>query len=57
VPTLTLAATVVNRTGRTGKISRNVLGVFKRGENLPQNGILHFVFNLYSQSSKIVLQS
>jgi len=41
---------------RTGKINKNGPRVFKRGENLLQNGILHFVFKL-SQSSEIVLQS
>jgi len=40
---------------RSGKIIKNGLRVFERGENLLQNGILHFVFNL-SQSSEIVLQ-
>jgi len=40
---------------RTGKIIKNGR-VFERGENLPQNGMLHFVFNL-SQSLEIVLQS
>jgi len=41
---------------RTGKIIKNGLRVFERGENLLLNGILHFAFKL-SQSSKIVLQS
>jgi len=41
---------------RTGKIIKNDLGVFERGENVLQNGILHFVFTL-SQTSEIVLQS
>jgi len=36
-----LAATV---TPRTEKIIKNGLRVFERGENLLQNGILHFVF-------------
>jgi len=34
---------------RAGKIIKNGLGVFERGENLLQNGILHFVFR-FSQS-------
>jgi len=40
-----------------GKIIKNGLGVFERGENLLQNGTLclHFAFNL-SQSSEIVFQ-
>jgi len=37
---------------RTGKIIKNV---FVRGENLLQNGVLHFVG--YSQSSGIALES
>jgi len=41
---------------RTGKIIKNDLRIFERGEQLLQNGILHVVFNL-SQSSEIVLQS
>jgi len=39
---------------RTGKIIKD--GVFERGENFLQNGILHFVFRS-SQSSEIALQS
>jgi len=35
---------------------KNWPSVFERGENVLQNGILHFVFML-SQSSEIVLQS
>jgi len=38
---------------RTGKIIKNGLRVFEKGENLLHNGILHFAFNL-SQSSEIV---
>jgi len=48
--TVTSLAAVV--TPRTGKIIRNKFGVFERGENLLQNGILPFVYRL-SQSSKI----
>jgi len=40
----------------TGKIIENGLDVFERGENLLQNGVLHFVLRL-SQSSEIVLKS
>jgi len=35
---------------RTGKMNKNRLSFFERGENLLQNGILHFAFKL-SQSS------
>jgi len=45
-----LAAVVAHR---TGKIVKNV---FEIPENLLQNGILHFSFNL-SQSTEIVFQS
>jgi len=41
---------------RTGKIIKNRLNVFERGENLPQNGILNVTFRL-SQSSGIALES
>jgi len=42
---------------RAGKIIKNVLSVFERGESLLQNGILlHFVFR-FSQSSEITLKS
>jgi len=37
---------------RTGKIVRNGLSVFERGEKFLQNGILHFVL-----SSEIALES
>jgi len=50
---VSLAAAVAPR---TGEIIKNGLSVFERGENLLQNGILHFAFTL-SQSSEIVLQS
>jgi len=40
----------------TYKIFKNGLCVFERGENLLQNGMLHFALKL-SQSSEIVLQS
>jgi len=40
----------------TGKIIKNCRRVFKRGENLLQNGMLNFAFNL-SQSPEIVFQS
>jgi len=43
-------------TPRTGKIIKNSLGVFERGEHLLQNSILHFTFKL-SQSSGISLES
>jgi len=39
-----------------GKIIKNRLTVFKRGGNLLQNGVLHFVFR-FSQLSEIKLQS
>jgi len=38
-----------------GKIIKNGLNVFERGENLQRNGILHFVFRL-SQSSESALK-
>jgi len=38
-----------------GYIIKNSLRVFVRGENLLQNGMLHFAFKL-SQSSEIVFQ-
>jgi len=41
---------------RTGKIIKNGLDVFESGENLLQNGILHFVFR-FSQLSEIALES
>jgi len=38
---------------RKGEIIKNGLSVFKRGENLLQNGILHFVFGYVNcQKSK-----
>jgi len=42
-------------TPRTGRIIKNGLCVFERGQNA-KNGILHFVLKL-SQSPEIVLQS
>jgi len=39
----------------TGKIIKNGLHVFERGENLLQNGILHFVFTI-NQLPEIALQ-
>jgi len=39
-----------------GKIIKNGLRVFEKGEHLLQNGILHFVLR-FSQSSEIALQS
>jgi len=39
---------------RTGKIFKNGLRVFERGENLLQNGVLHFVFG-FSQLSEIAV--
>jgi len=41
---------------RTGKIIKNGLRVFERGENLLQIGILHFVLRS-SQFSEITLES
>jgi len=38
------------------KIIKNSLNIFERGENLVQNGLLHFEFRL-SQSSEIALES
>jgi len=49
---MSLAAAVVTR---TGKIMKNGLHVFERGENLLQNGIFNFVFTL-SQSPEIALK-
>jgi len=40
----------------TGQIVKNGLHVFDRGENLLQNGMLHFVFR-FSQSLEITLES
>jgi len=51
IPT-SLAAAVASRTGKIIKNGR----VFERGENLLQNGTLHFAFNS-SQSSEIIFQS
>jgi len=34
---------------RTGKIYKNRLSAFKRGENSLQNGILHFVFKFVNR--------
>jgi len=49
-----LLAAAVER--RTEKIIKNGQNVFERGENLLQNGILHFVFS-FSQLSEIALKS
>jgi len=40
---------------RTGKTIKNGFNVFQRGENLLENGVLHFVFRL-SQSSEIAFE-
>jgi len=40
---------------RIGKIIKNALSVCERGEDLLQNGILHFVFR-FSHSSEIALE-
>jgi len=40
----------------TGETIKNRLNVIERGENLLQNGMLHFVFGI-SQLSEIELQS
>jgi len=43
-------------TPRTDKIIKNGLNdIFERGENLLQNGVLHFVFR-FSQSSEMALE-
>jgi len=47
-----LVAVVAPRTGKGGQIG---LRVFDGGENLPQNGIFHFVCTL-SQSPEIPVQ-
>jgi len=49
-PTSLAAAVVL----RKGQIIKNVLGVFKRGENLLQNGILHFIFIFFVLIKKTV---
>jgi len=41
---------------RTGKIVENGFHVLERGENLLQNGILHFMFK-FSQTPEIALES
>jgi len=38
---------------RVDKINKNGLSVFERGDNLLQNGILHFVFKLSQSSDKV----
>jgi len=48
---MSLTSLVVVVAPRTGKIVKNDLRVFEGGENLLQNGILHFVFR-FSQSQK-----
>jgi len=49
MPDMTPTSLVADVVLITGKIIKNGLGVFERGENLLQNGLLHFVFKL-SQS-------
>jgi len=49
---MTLTSFAAALASRTGKIIKNG----ENGENLLQNGILHFVF-IFSQSSEIALQS
>jgi len=39
-----MTSLVVAVTPRTGKINKNGLNIFERGEILLQNGILHFLF-------------
>jgi len=56
MPDITLTSHVAAVAPRTGKIIKNGLNVFQGGENLLQNGILHFVFR-FSQSSEITLES
>jgi len=53
---MTVTSLVAVVAPRTDKIIISGLGVFEKGENLQQNGILHFVFK-FSQSLEIVLQS
>jgi len=52
---MTVTSLVVVVAPRTGKIIKNSLSVFKRGEKLLQNGLLYFVFG-FSQSSEIALR-
>jgi len=57
MPYMTLTSLATAVAPRTGKIIKNDLHVndlhvFKRGENLLQNGILYFVFKLSQLSSK-----
>jgi len=52
---MTVASLVAVVAPHTGKIIKNGLNVFERGENLQRNGILHFVFRL-SQSSESALK-
>jgi len=56
MPEMTPTSLAVAVAPRTGIIIKNDLHVFERGQDLLQNGILHFVYKL-SQSSEIVLQS
>jgi len=53
---MTVTSLVAVVAPRTDKIIISGLGVFEKGENLQQNGILHFAFK-FSQSLEIVLQS
>jgi len=53
---MTMTSLVATVAPRAGKIIKDRLRIFEIGENLLQNGILHFVFKL-SQSSEIILQS
>jgi len=53
---MTLTSLVAAVAPRTGKIIKNGLHVFERGENLLQNGILNFVFR-FSRSSEVALES
>jgi len=55
MPDMMLTSFAVALAPRSGKIIKNGLHVFERGENLLQNGTLHFA--LHCQSSEIVLRS
>jgi len=48
---MTMMSLVAVAALRTGKIIKNGLSVFEKGEDLLRNSILHFVFR-FSQSSK-----
>jgi len=57
MPSMTPTLPVADVAPRVGKIIKNYLIVFERGEDLLQNGILHFLIRLISQLSEIALES